>query len=147
MTFGLHVAPATSERLVERVLEGLHWRSTFVYLDSIVFGRMFQQQMERLAEAFNRFREEHLRLSREKCCHVVCKRELATNPQRKQAVRDWPVPINMVEVSSFLRLCYHRSTSTQPDGEGTESRANPEVSGSHLIAEGPSNECTGTGVP
>ncbi|ROT81123.1 hypothetical protein C7M84_000114 [Penaeus vannamei] len=44
MPFGLCNAPSCFERLMERVLEGLQWRTAFVYLDDIiVFGGSFDE--------------------------------------------------------------------------------------------------------
>ena len=49
MPFGLASAPATFERLMERVLAGLQWKSCLVYLDDvIVFGDSFETHFSRL---------------------------------------------------------------------------------------------------
>ena len=53
MPFGLCNAPATFERLMERVLNGLQWRTALVYLDDvIVYGGTFEEELERLEEVF-----------------------------------------------------------------------------------------------
>ena len=49
MPFGLSNAPATFQRLMDRVLAGLHWEQCLVYLDDIiVFGRTFEETLARL---------------------------------------------------------------------------------------------------
>lgn len=49
MSFGLVHAPVTFERLMERVLDGMLWKSALVYLDDmLVFGNSFKWALERL---------------------------------------------------------------------------------------------------
>ena len=44
LPFGLTNAPATFERLMERVLHGLQWERCLVYLDDIItFGKSFDE--------------------------------------------------------------------------------------------------------
>ena len=53
MPFGLCNAPATFERLMERVLSGLHWETLLVYLeDVIVYGRTVSETIARLEMVF-----------------------------------------------------------------------------------------------
>ena len=53
LPFGLTSAPATFERLMERVLKGLQWRTLLLYLDDIiVFSKDFHSHLERLEEVF-----------------------------------------------------------------------------------------------
>ena len=120
MSFGLCNAPATFERLMERVLEGLQWEAALVYLDDvIVFGRTFGQELERLEEVFRRFRAANLKLSPKKCHlfqrevsflgHVVGQDGVRADPEKVAAVRDWPVPTSVKEMRSFLGFCtYYR---------------------------------------
>ncbi|KAK4325485.1 hypothetical protein Pmani_003936 [Petrolisthes manimaculis] len=61
MPFGLCNAPAIFERLMDRVLEGLHWQTALIYLDDvIVFGQTFDKELKRLSELLNRIRAAHL---------------------------------------------------------------------------------------
>ncbi|WP_435331366.1 reverse transcriptase family protein, partial [Klebsiella pneumoniae] len=51
MPFGLCSAPGCFERLMERVLDGLQWKTALVYLDDvIVFGSTFEEELGRLEE-------------------------------------------------------------------------------------------------
>ena len=120
MPFGLCNAPATFERLMERVLDGLHWRTALVFLDDvIVYGSSFEQELQRLSEVFCRFRAAQLKLSPKKCHlfqkevrflgHLVSDEGVSTDPAKISAVRDWPVPTCEGELRSFIGLCsYYR---------------------------------------
>ena len=116
MPFGLCNAPATFERLMEVVLSGLHWQTLLVYLDDIVvFGKSFQDELERLREVLKRMRGAGLKLSPQKCHlfrrevrflgHVVSNKGVSTDPSKTEAVDTWPVPRNKKELRSFLGLC------------------------------------------
>ena len=120
MPFGLCNAAATFERLMERILSGLHWKTCLIYLDDvIVFADSFQAHIDRLAEVFERLRKGGLKISPGKCCllkqevsflgHVVSKDGISTDPSKVEAVRNWPVPQNVHDVRSFLGTCsYYR---------------------------------------
>ncbi|PIK41495.1 Retrovirus-related Pol polyprotein from transposon [Apostichopus japonicus] len=120
MPFGLCNAPATFERLMDRVLSGLHWEACLVYLDDvIVYGATFSEAMDRLKTVFNRFRDAGLKLSPGKCQlfkqsvtylgHIVSKDGVGTDPEKVKAVKEWPRPQNLSEVRSFVGLCgYYR---------------------------------------
>ena len=55
MPFGLFNAPGTFQRLMEHVLQGLHWSTCLVYLDDIViYSRTIEEHLARLAEVFTR---------------------------------------------------------------------------------------------
>ena len=120
MPFGLCNAAATFERLMERILSGLHWKTCLIYLDDvIVFADSFQAHIDRLAEVFERLRKGGLKISPRKCCllkqevsflgHVVSKDGISTDTSKVEAVRNWPVPQNVHDVRSFLGTCsYYR---------------------------------------
>ncbi|XP_020298143.1 uncharacterized protein LOC109862482 [Pseudomyrmex gracilis] len=68
MPFGLCNAPATFERLMERVLRQLLSKICLVYLDDIiVFGKSFEEMVANLRKVFQRFRERNLKLKPKKC--------------------------------------------------------------------------------
>ena len=63
MPFGLCNAPATFERLMERVLAGLVWHGVLVYIDDIiVYDRTWEGSLEKLARVLDRLRRAHLKL-------------------------------------------------------------------------------------
>ena len=64
MPFGLYNAPATFERLMDRVLQGLRWSRCLVYLDDIIsFGTTFDDSLEN----FERLCSYGLQLKSTKC--------------------------------------------------------------------------------
>ena len=51
MQFGLCNAAATFERLMDRVLKGMHWKTCLVYVDDIiVLARTFDEHLKNLEE-------------------------------------------------------------------------------------------------
>lgn len=64
MPFGLCNAPATFERLMDHVFEGLPWITALVSLDDIVVhSRTVEEHLNRLEDVFN----VGLKLSPDKC--------------------------------------------------------------------------------
>ena len=120
MPFGLANAPATFERLMERVLAGLPPELCLVYLDDlIVHGKHFTEELERLRDVFLRLRAARLKLSPNKCHlfqkrvaylgHIVSEEGVSTDPAKIRSVADWPVPRTIGQVRSFLGLSsYYR---------------------------------------
>ena len=120
MPFGLCNAPATFERLMERVLRGLQWQVAVVYLDDvIVWGRTFEEHYQRLATVLGRFRTAGLKLKPKKCDlfktevsflgHLVSAEGVRTDPAKVAVIRSWPRPANVTQVRSFLGLAsYYR---------------------------------------
>ena len=120
LPFGLCNAPATFERLMERVLQGLLWQTCLVYIDDIiVFGKDFRSALMHLKEVFERLRQAHLKLKPKKCSlfgtsvsflgHIVSRDGIHCDPSKIDVVRDWPSPNNLKELRSFLGLCsYYR---------------------------------------
>ena len=116
MPFGLCNAPATFERLMERVLSGLPWEVCLLYLDDIiVHAKTFKAELEQLRSVFGRLREAGLKLSPKKCHlfkkpvvflgHVVSEEGVSTDPEKIKAVCEWPTPTSASTLHSFLGLC------------------------------------------
>ncbi len=120
MPFGLCNAPGTFERLMERVLRGLHWKTLLVYLDDIVtFGATVPETISRLEEVFERLRSAGLKLKPRKCqlfqkeVHylgfIVSSEGVRTEPEKVQCVKEWPTPTCVKDVRSFVGLvAYYR---------------------------------------
>ena len=120
MPFGLCNAPATFQRLMDRVLSGLKWSSCLVYFDDIiVVGTTFQEHLHHLTSVFTRLRGAGLKLKPKKCTlcrqqvtflgHIVSTDGVATDPSKTEAVSKWPIPQNRKEVQQFLGLAnYYR---------------------------------------
>uniref|UniRef100_A0A3Q1J2D2 ribonuclease H n=1 Tax=Anabas testudineus TaxID=64144 RepID=A0A3Q1J2D2_ANATE len=120
MPFGLCNAPATFERLMERVLKDIPRSRCVVYLDDLlVHARDFEGALANLREVFTVIRQAGLRLNPAKCNllaretaflgHVVSEHGVSTDPAKVSAVRDWPTPTTASELRSFLGLAsYYR---------------------------------------
>lgn len=112
MSFGLCNAPATFERLMEKVLHGLLSKICLVYLDDvIIFGKGFEEMLENLNLVFSRLKEVNLKINKKKCIffqknvkylgHIISEEGVTMDPEKIVAVKDWPSPIqrNNCEVS------------------------------------------------
>lgn len=120
MCFGLKGAPATFQRLMNRVLSGINGSRAFVYLDDIIVVRTtMEEHVNRLREVFNRLREFNLQLQPPKCeflrnevnylGHVITENGVKPDPKKIECLVNYPVPKNPKEIKSFLGLIgYYR---------------------------------------
>ena len=120
MPFGLMNAPATFQRLMNIALGDLNFSQVLIYLDDIiVFSSTFEEHLQRLERVFIRLRQHGLKLKPSKChlCqsevhylgHIISEKGIATDPEKVQAVKMWPVPQSKREVRGFLGLTgYYR---------------------------------------
>uniref|UniRef100_A0A8B9JBA5 Gypsy retrotransposon integrase-like protein 1 n=1 Tax=Astyanax mexicanus TaxID=7994 RepID=A0A8B9JBA5_ASTMX len=120
MPQGITGAPATFQRLMERVVGDMNLLQCLVYLDDvIVFGRTLAEHEERLFRVLDRLEEHGLKVSIDKCqfCqtqvkyvgHIVSAAGIATDPDKINAVSHWPQPTDLKSLQSFLGFCgYYR---------------------------------------
>ena len=119
MPFGLCNAPATFERLMDRVLQGLRWSRCLVYLDDIIsLGGTFDGALSNLTLIFERLRSYGLELKSSKCHlfrvsvpflgHIVGRRGLECDPTKIEDVKLWPVPDCLKSVRQFFVGYYRR---------------------------------------
>lgn len=84
---------------MEKVLEGLKWRTGLIYLDGIiVFGGSFDEELEQLEEVLRQLRAANLNLSSKNClfflpevpfhCHIVGRDKVNSDPQKVAAVQN-----------------------------------------------------------
>ena len=113
MPFGLCNAPATFERLMERVLGQLQWQIGLCYFDNIlIHSPTVAKHLENLEKVFQRLREAHLKLKPKKCHffqrqvsflgHKVSEDGISTDPAKVQKIVDCPAPKDVHEVRSVL---------------------------------------------
>ena len=68
MPFGLCNAPATFQRLMNQIYQGIAYKYVIVYLDDTnVFSRTFKDHIQHLRKVFTRIRKAGLKLNLEKC--------------------------------------------------------------------------------
>ena len=120
MPFELTNAPATFQRLMESYLGELHQNWCIIYLDDItVFCRTPKEHIHRLKAVISKLRAASLKLRPTKCDlfrqqinylgHVVSEKGVSTDPDKINAVTEWPQPTTVTEVRSFLGfVSYYR---------------------------------------
>ena len=120
MPFGLKGAPATFQRLMDRVLTGLQGTELFVYLDDIViFAASIEEHAGRAKRLFARLSAAGLRLQPEKCAflstkikylgHIITESGVSPDPDKVKAVQNFPIPKNPRNIREFLGLVgYYR---------------------------------------
>ena len=110
MPFGLTNAPATFQRLMETSLGDLNLHWCIIYLDDIViFSKDLASHLKRLEAVFQKLEEAGLKLKPSKCKlfwrqlaylgHVISTEGVATNEGKIEAIKNWPTPTSITEVS------------------------------------------------
>ena len=113
MPFGLTNAPATFQWLMETCLGDLHLNWCIIYLDDIIiFSKTPEEHLIQLRGVFEHLANAGLKLKLSKCNlfqsrisylgHIVSKDGIETDPKKTTAIRDWPTPVTVTEVHSFL---------------------------------------------
>ena len=113
MPFGLCNAPATFERLMDRVLCGMRWSRCLVYRDDVIsFGASISEALDRMGEVLCRLRDFGLQLKAKKCTfmqtevaflgHIVGRTGLVCNPEKISAARNWHAPSSVKGVRQFV---------------------------------------------
>ena len=120
MPFGLKNAPATFQRLMDRVLSGLQGIELFVYMDDIVvYGISLENHASKLRVLLGRLKEAGLALQPEKCHflkrqitylgHVISEDGVKPDPRKIEAVKNFPVPKRRKNIKQFVGLVgYYR---------------------------------------
>jgi transposase InsO family protein len=122
MPFGLCNAPATFQRLVDYCLRGLIGKDCIAFFDDcLVFGgETFEEHMAAVERVLRRLAEHGLEANIKKSRfgytevqfvgHIVSQGTVRPNPEKLKAVSEFPVPINVTGVKSFLGLVnyYHK---------------------------------------
>ena len=115
LPFGVVNGPATFQRLMSKVLDGLIGQNCYVYLDDIVcFSPDIEQHISDLQEIFCRLRQAGLTVNAEKCqfaCqemkylgHVVSSDGLKMDPEKVSTIVDYPQPRSVKELERFLGM-------------------------------------------
>ena len=120
LPFGLTNAPATFERLMDQVLNGMLGEKCLCFLDDIVaLGDTFEAAVLNLQSVFDRLKSAGLTLKPKKCNlfrqkvsylgHVVSADGITCDPDKIEAVANWKTPRTVTEVRSFLGFAnYYR---------------------------------------
>jgi hypothetical protein len=120
MPFGLCNAPATFQCVMNSVLAPCLHRYVLVFMDDIlVYSPSLEQHLVHLTHVLKLLRGAQLFVKTSKCLfacssleylgHIISADGVATDPQKMQAMVDWPVPTTVTELRGFLGLTgYYR---------------------------------------
>lgn len=113
MPFGLKNAPATFQRLMNIVLDGLLGHKCFVYLDDIVvIGRTLEEHLRNLKEVLDRLTAHNLKIQLDKCeflkreteflGHLITPEGVRPNPDKVREILNWEIPRTVKQIKQFL---------------------------------------------
>ncbi|KAM8702319.1 hypothetical protein ACLKA7_004983 [Drosophila subpalustris] len=113
MPFGLHSAPATFQRALDRVIRPEMLPHAFAYLDDIiVIGKTLEEHKNNVKEVFRRLRAANLRINVDKCDffkkelkylgHKVTEHGICTDPEKVAAISQLKPPTNVKELRQYL---------------------------------------------
>ena len=119
MPFGLQGAPATFQRLMDQVLQGLEEFSAAYLDDVVIYSETWEEHLEHVRRVLQKLREAGLTVKMKKCqfgmshClylgHMVGSGDVRPEPTKVLAVKAFPVPTTKKQVRVFLGLTgYYR---------------------------------------
>ena len=118
--FGPKGGVAHFSRVMDSLLGSLQWKMLLIYLDDIlVYGKNFQEHLERLGVVLRTLIKANLKLKPEKCNlfrrsvkflgHIISDKGIQPDLDKLKSVKQWPVPSSKEAVQSFLGfVSYYR---------------------------------------
>jgi transposase InsO family protein len=115
MPFGLKNAPATFQRIIQRILGPLLYKGVINYLDDfILYTETYEEHLELLNKVLCLLIDHNIKLKREKCFfaktevtylgHVVSHNQVKPSPQKTAAIHGFPTPTTLTSVRRFLGM-------------------------------------------
>jgi len=120
MPFGLKNAPATFQRLMNRILQPIIGKFCAVYLDDIIiYSTTFLDHLDHTKQVFQRLRDANLKIKMKKCSfalqelhylgHVVGGDGIKPDPNKLKVMKDLSNPKTVTEVRMAIGLfSYYR---------------------------------------
>ena len=120
LPFGLKVAHATFQRMMNVVLSGLMRSCCFVFLDDIViYAKSLAEHDAKIRQVLDRIRGSNLKLKLEKCeflwkevsylGHVISENGVLPDKAKTKVTEEFPTPQTVKQLKSFLGLMsYYR---------------------------------------
>ena len=95
------------------VFSGMLYSTCLAYIDNIIiFGRTFEEHLNRLEQALNRLRSANLKLKLSKCAfgkrsveflgHIISKLGISTDPEKVKRIQERPRPRNVTELRALF---------------------------------------------
>ena len=116
MPFGLTGAPGSFQHLMDKIMRGLPFVTTYTD-DVLVHSKSEEQHKHHLQQVFQHLSDAGLTLTGYKCTlamaqviyfgHKFTWAGLTPDTSKVQGVRDWPTPTNVSSVKRFLGLASH----------------------------------------
>ena len=120
LPFGLTNAPATFMTLMNDIFREYLDEFVIVYLDDIlIYSKTKEEHLKHLCLVLKTLKEHKLYAKLKKCelvrqkveytGHYISAEGITVDPRKISTIKDWPAPINVSEVRSFLGLAsYYR---------------------------------------
>lgn len=120
MPFGLTIAPATFQALMNELFARCLRKYILVFFDDIlIFSKTLAEHLEHLKTVLHTQRQEQLFAKMSKCIfvaaqveyldHIISSSGVQTDPHKIEPVTNWPIPQNTTQLRSFLGLTgYYR---------------------------------------
>ena len=112
MPFGLNGDPASFQRMMDHVIDGLQQFAAASLDDLVVFSSTWEEHLKHLQEVLTRLREAGLTAKPSKCqltiqqcvylSHVVGSRTVKPEWTKIEAVQAYPIPQTKKQVRAFL---------------------------------------------
>ena len=120
MPFGLCNAPATFQRLMDKVMKKYLGKFVLVYLDDLtIYSKTFEEHVQHLSLIFQTLRDAQLKLNKDKCHfflhvitflgHEISWQGIRPDEEKLIKVKEFPRPTNLQTLRGFLGLAsYYR---------------------------------------
>ncbi|XP_073721145.1 uncharacterized protein [Misgurnus anguillicaudatus] len=114
LPFGLHGAPATFQRLMDSVLNGVGEFAAAYLDDVVIFSTSWEDHLQHLKVVFQRIKDAGLTINPAKCAlvkreteylgYVLGRGEIKPQIQKLRAIQSCPLPATKKQIRSFLGL-------------------------------------------
>jgi hypothetical protein len=120
MPFGLTNAPATFQSCMNHIFNKQLRRFLLIFFDDLlIYSKTWEDHLRHINEILNIMKEQSLYAKETKCefgmtkilylGHIISAQGVRVDPEKIQAILDWPTPRSLTKLRSFLGLCsYYR---------------------------------------
>lgn len=116
MPFGLCNAPATFQRVMDKIFSGQIRKFAIPYLDDIIiFSKSAEEHLDHLEIVLNKLKSAGITLNEKKCKimqgkvkylgYIVENGKVSPDPEKIEAIKNFTLPNTIKELRSFLGVC------------------------------------------